>query len=418
MEWLDEVTSQTDSKPNGRVELQGPDDQYSDWKDVEQYLLPDTPLSSSNGQVYDRMDVLSEMIDLGLKPKSSFTKTRASQEPLPVSPPSSTSSLASQDAESTIAADESSMVLTAHGIPPAVRPLLNFVVWRTHHQKDVTAETEKYILVTNDPIIQKQAGKFGVRAKMLTQLSTILAKEGIKPSMNTPDSNGVFTVNGQKKNEEEEEEEADISDDEDRVVFDPSKRPGSSRGPKAQNRNSNPQTANVIDPDQFGRNNKTPTTKVDEHVPPTSPAPSSRGHRGGRGNFQGNNRGHFPIARQANHFGNSPETQRGRGNHAVNGRGPSHNTRTNGFTPNSPRGGSYHNAGRGIVNGVPTGPRGNPSFRARANTMPFGPRGGTSRNQFVQKPIDPDSFTRPSPFGRGRGRGAAMHRLWDPTSNG
>ena len=270
-------------------------------------------------------------------------------------------------------------------------------------------ESGKYILVTNDPIIQKQASKFGVRAKLLGQLETILAKAGIKSTVEpigAPFSNGI---NGHV-------DEDELSDDEDRVVFDPSKRPGSSRGLPPR-----PTNANVIDPDHFGRDYKIPAAK-----PPAGPLQANNtGFPRGRGHF-GNRRGRGPPLQPSpapNRFNASQGSQRGRGTAASPVRGVGFLPRAKGYMQPVSRGGAQNFPGRGVPNGIAPGARGgNPGFRGRgAQNLPFAPRGAgfnQSRNQFVQKPIDPDSYVRPSPFGRGRGRGAAMHRLWEPTSTG
>lgn len=417
LKWLDDITTLTSSKRCGRVELQGPEDQYSSWQDVERYLLPETPLSRSNGHGQDRVDAVSKMLDRNLNmdsSPSSSTKTQETKRSLSASPTTSASSLSSNNVESTMKADESSSTLSAHGIPPVVQPLLNFVVWRTHYQEDIDNGAEKYILVTNDPIIQKQASKFGVRVKLLSQLSAILAKEGLKPEMPEEALPTDTIVNG---HDVEGEEGEDISDDEDRVVFDPSKRPGSSRGfPPIKTQQ---QTANVIDPDHFGRDDKIPAIKS---TTPTGPA-NNLAQRASRGNFnvnRGNGQAHLSPPRQQTQVVSQPGPQRGRGGNTVNGRGTNLPHRGNARVQTHVRGVGHHGAGRASTN-VPMAPRGNSTFRGRANTIPFTPRGGTQntpRNQFIQKPIDPDSFARPTPFGRGRGRGAAMHRLWEPTSSG
>ena len=414
--WLDEVTTSTASKSSGRVQLQGPDDQYTTWQEVERYLLPDTPFSRANVNGTDRVDALSKMLDRNLNTNSSQTSspnTQTTHRSPSASPTSSASSLSSTAADTPVKADESSTALSAHGIPPSVRPLLNFVVWRTHHEDAIGIESGKYILVTNDPIIQKQASKFGVRAKLLAQLENILGKEGVK---RVDEGLQAPTM----KNFSSHSAEEDISDDEDRVVFDPSKRPTSSRGISGQ---TVPAISNVIDPDHFGRSEKVPIAKpaTPKSIPNTTTIP-----RDGRGNFA-NKRG-FPAHQHQNqHLGrmNAPNGLHivGRGATGNPARGAGFHPRGAGYAQSSIRGAVHHTPGRGVPNGAPVGPRGsNTTFRGRgAQSLPFVPRGNSaysSHNQFIPKPIDPDSFARPSPFGRGRGRGAAMYRLWEPANNG
>lgn len=71
LEWLDEVTSATENKSAGFVQLQGPDDRYTTWQEVEKYLLPETPLSALGG--HESLDGINEAFarDLELRPRSS-----------------------------------------------------------------------------------------------------------------------------------------------------------------------------------------------------------------------------------------------------------------------------------------------------------------------------------------------------------
>ena len=392
--------------------MQGPDDQYASWQDVEHYLLPETPLSHNNEHGQDRVDALSKMIDRNLSVDNSpsfSANPRESNHTSSALPPAFTSPILSNGTDLAMKADESSSALSAHGIPPTVRPLINFVVWRTHQQESGKVSTDKYILVTNDPIIQRQASKFGVRVKMLSQLSNILAKEGVKPSISSKESVTNFTINNHVVEE-------DLSEEEDRVVFDPKKRPGSSRGA----RQSQQQHTNIIDPDHFGRDDNVNPAK---QQPPNGPIKShtARGGRGNYNNTRGNSRIYNSPPQQQSHLAASQAIQRGRGGNVINGRGTTSQHRGNPHAQAYIRGTSHMNTGRGTPVGTPTAPRGNGAFRGRGTNIQHTPRGnltGQGRGQFIQKPIDPDSFARPSPFGRGRGRGASTHRLWEPTSSG
>ena len=555
LQWLDDITTITASHSEGRVELQGPDDQYRTWQEVERYLLPDTPFSRTNGQGQQRIDALSKMIDRGLNVSDfpSSTRTLGAKHSPSASLVSSTSSMESTEADVLNDADESSMVLSAHGIPPAIRPLLNFIVWRTHYQENVTFGSQKYILVTNDPIIQKQASKFGVRAKLLGQLANILAKEGIKPQKanglqpahalssdwgdSFKDPNQTFDVPDEVRGHHKKEDVKDQSDDEDQVVFDPSKRPGSSRGQANAANKLSRNTLNVIDPEHFGRNNdytKTAGFPIDGTM---NAFPYRNGREGSK-----NNRGHALAVKQS--FRGTPQSshQRGRGNrnpsnqvgcstvaqnagtissvitrdgkdgvaprnltaattslqphdnytpsqqpqelpvdhesqakmqstaevptqstpvtnfssNALRGRGGAHFSNPGpvvgpqhiGETPSQPvaprgrashrgsprgsranrnvqphtgRGGSASSGGPGSINGIPTGPRAGRNWGARAtraNAFHSGRAMITgARSPVVPKAIDPNSFARPRTYG-GRGRGAAIDRLWNPDSHG
>jgi len=382
--WLDHITSVTGSKAAGRVQLQGPDDLYQSWPEVEKYLLPDTPLSSQAGLQTE--EALSEalqehlIVDENLERVSEASKdttdARSKSPSIVGTVSSSTSPTLSQTAPAVTngtphlrhdshnsSINGSRTVVsppqqddcmhnpsTMLGIPAQVRPLLNFVVWRTHHEDPTIGGTGKYILLTNDPTTQRQAQKFGVRAKLLSQVRGIVARDNKVMSGSNGNASGVPTPT-KTGVEEAAVKPAEGDDDEDEVVFKPAQRPASSNGPKV--------AANVLDPDHFGR-----SASINVH----GDTPIGRGNfRNGRGNAfigRGNLHAHMaPIGPAANRTPAAPMTIRS--------------------LPNSPRG--------------------------RASSL----IGRQPRFQNNNRPIDPDSYTRPPPMMRGRGRGG-FRRLWEP----
>lgn len=290
------------------MQLQGSADEYSTWEEVEKFLLPDTPLTAGNGST--GVDALSKMLGQGLGLDVDAADS-ASLQPAQMSPsasPASTTSSLSTSVMNQSAKDECSAALTEHGIIPQARPLLNYTVWRNHHEDASFATPGKFILVTNDPIVQKQASKFGVRAKLLSQIQSILGKSVVPATgfdgSNSPEASHDTSLTMQ-----------DMSDDEEEVTFDPSQRPSSSRGPKPN--------SNVLDPDHFGRS------------PKSGPRITTSAKRG------------------------NPEQPR-RPNNATRGRG--HNSRANGFVANGFGGGRGYNG--------PVAPRGNGAPRVRGGMPP------------------------------------------------
>lgn len=379
--WLDHITSVTDNRVAGRVQLQEPDDQYQSWQEVEKYLLPETPLSLSNGA--DQVDALSEALNKSLTVKDLLPNGNSRSHPWEMhsSPSKGINGIVPNQA--------------AISPPAHLRPLLNFVVWRAHHEDLAFGSRSAFILLTNDPIIQKQASKFGVRAKLLSQLHNILVRDSDKlPNGLAIDSGSTLVTNGITKFDGQTEDE----DDEDEVVFDPLHRPGSSRGSKAN--------ANVIDPNHFGRSPQRgiprgrgrgiteiprltsplpqdATTPMHDPSPPhglspptRGPAPPVRSRRFPNSGF----RGHVSSSRGG--FG-----QEGRFFHGPYSRGAP-------IARSPPTGPAASQ--RGITSG-----RYSRNFRGRHVGSPF------------QRPIDPDSYARPQPAMR-RGRGVG-HRLWQPT---
>ena len=276
--WLDHITSVTGSKAAGRVQLQGPDDLYQSWPEVEKYILPDTPLSLQPGlqTEEDLSDALQEhlIVDENLERVSlgskDTTDTRSKSPSSVDTVSSSTSPTMSQTApvvendttnvrrnlhnspgngsDTTVGALQPNDCMnhpsTKPGIPAQVRPLLNFVVWRTYHEDPTIGGTGKYILLTNDALTQRQAQKFGVRAKLLSQVRAIVARDNKMTSGSNGTASG-FALSTKTGQEESAVTFADGDDDEDEVVFKPAQRPGSSHSSKA--------AANVLDPDHFGR---------------------------------------------------------------------------------------------------------------------------------------------------------------------
>lgn len=272
----------------GKVQLQGPDDQFATWREVERYKLPDTPLSSSR----DEMQALAHALerDLGMD-KGDLTSGLQSHgldcgSDSPSHSPASSLS-ASPEASNAKYRHQRGKSGSPSGIPQRVRPLINFVVWRAHHQDSSVEGSGHYILLTNDAVTQKQAQKFGIRAKQMSQVSAIVARNAGKrlslgaAAVETSDSEDDEDI-GLPPDERPAQEDAD-----DQVLFDPSKRPQSSR------------SMNVLDPNAFGRQPlKSPM------LAPTIPTHSSRGSSGAASRGRGSNgkrgqRGKGSTARNA-----------------------------------------------------------------------------------------------------------------------
>lgn len=369
LEWLDEITTSTEGQPVGRVELQGPDDQYKSWREVERYLLPDTPLSSGS------LDGVAEDMRGRLQIDDGWRKGATALRDASGSPTDSSSPESSPEAGRATLAEQNGSVHSRNpsqiatggvagtdGIPSSVRPLLNFVVWRTYHGDSTIAGSGKYILLTNERVTQRQAQKFGVRAKLLTQLSTIVSKT-------TP----AIVPNGTPASVDKpiEPREAADEEDEEEIVFNPAQRPTSSRGRNGILPNGNaPSNAKVLDPDHFGRSPGA--------APAVSPKPAP---------VQPHN--HNPMVKP---FQRGQHTQQ---SHRRPFEPANRGYPQQGFRGGRARGGSL---------------RGAPHVSARGG---FHVNGFGQAQQNYNKPIDPDSYARPPSM---RGRANAMRRLWNPNT--
>ncbi len=363
--WLDDVTSMPAVEAAHRVQLEGVDEAYPTWVEVEQFLLPETLLSMEDSESDDdeyHEDLESSFNALDVSDETSMSSTHSFEDP-PKTPESHKSFLAkhikpamenthqeraaSVNFESPDRTARNSAELDNAGktsknaVPVYLQPLFNHILWRINKEENPDAALESFILLTNDPVKQAIAQKFGVRAKRLEQLRDAVAREdrefknhltmhkleveSIAAKANL--SVAPVTTERPKSSPAAETKPEENSDDEDVVLF--------QRAPRGPAAITNGQR--VFDPNEFGRAN--------QHTSP----------RGGRG-------GHAPP--------------RGRGGPAFRGRGN--------FTPR----GAYVAPG--------------PAFRA-----PPAPRHDPNQ------PIDPNSFARPMPKASPV-RGGGRRKLWEP----
>ena len=355
----------------GEVQLEGVDEVYTTWPEVEHFLLPETLLSMEDSDSEDDdteyvEDLESSFNQLDVSDETSMSSSHSLDDP-PKSPQSvasvySATNLSPEHDErydpNGLAAIARTPNQTARNsaeitrmdkspkgsVPTYLRPLFNHILWRIHKEMNPDAALESFILLTNDPAKQTIAQKFGIRAKRLEQLRDAVAREDreyrnhmtvlkIESEQPNPPASTDQIVVEQKspvRPKSSHSNKRAESEDEDEVLL---KR--APRGPQAQNANSQ----RVFDPNDFGRSNQ------------------HHGVRGARGGFGG------------------PSGHRGRGIPA-RGRG--------GYPP---RGGAY------VASNLPFRP-------------PPVPR--VDPNQ----PIDPDSFARPSP--RANTVRGGRRRLWEP----
>lgn len=363
LKWLDDITSMPTI--DDRVQLEGVDEAYTTWEEVEQFLLPETLLSmeESESEEDDYVEDLESSFNaLDVSDETSVSSTH-SLERSPKSPregkvhlfqhdshdgksPSNSAAFAKPSSGYTsrsIVEQSRGPKSPKNSIPAQLRPFFNHILWRINKESNPGAALESFILLTNDPSKQAIAQKFGIRAKRLEQLRDAVAREDreYKNHLNMfkmeSGASGTNLDAEPKVSERPKSSHSSVSksavdsDDEDEVIL---KR--APRGPAQQN-----SSQRVFDPNDFGRTNQ---------------QKSPRGNRSGHA------------------------ASRARG---------------------SPRGGPSPRAGRGAFNPrgayVPPGP----SFRATST-----PRHDPNR------PIDPDSFARP-PVRGGVVRGN-RRSLWEP----
>lgn len=358
LDWLDDATSK---HPN-IVTLQGAEETYEKWSEVERFAVPRSLFSESDhiDAEYDdnSMSQLEEQTSHKLVlsetnrnrkgsissqasgsahsvAASSMQSVRSSLSALspPTSPLKSTATTTIEPASS---GKHDSQLSSSGSVHVRLQPLFNYILWRIHQELNPAAALETFIFLCNDPSKTNAAKGFDIRSKRLEQLRdvvgredreyrnrlSVLNKEGQQQAATTP---AVKTTKEPKS---------------------PPTAPAAMLG----------QQNAVMDPDAFSRSVQ-------------------------------------PVAKAGSAAPSSP-----RGNYVQPGRGA-----TRGNFRGSPR-------GRGALpNGTAPGRGGfgSPSTR----------RGGASAAQ-MDGQIDPNSFERPrgGNIARGGGAGAgAGRKLWVPT---
>ena len=350
-----------------RVLLEGVDEAYSTWEEVEKFMLPETLLSMDDSESEDddyHEDLESSFNALDMSDETSMSSTHSLENTAPRTPESPRSALSkskiANHEEATVEENSNALPLESpnrtarnsaelsreerspkRAVPAYLKPLFNHVLWRINKESNPDAALASYILLTNDPTKQMIASKFGIRAKRLEQLRDTVAREDreyknhltlhrIESESSMAKKSTPVTLKAAerpKSSHSNQDKPEEGSDDEDVVLFQ-----RAPRGPAAVANNQR-----VWDPNDFGR---------------TKQQQSSRGGRGGH------------VA------------PRGRGMPSPRGRGA--------FVPR----GAY----------VPPAPQ---------TRAPPAPRHDPNA------PIDPNSFARPvaraSPARGGSGR-----KLWEP----
>jgi hypothetical protein len=348
-----------------RVQLEGVDETYVTWDEVEEFMLPKTLLSMEDSDSdedyhedlessFNALDVsdetsMSSTHSLGESPRSlSSAKPDISivegimesqgldERAAPALFPKSPDRIARNSTD--VARGEKSH---RNGVPNHLHPLFNHILWRIHKESNPDAALESFILLTNDPAKQMIAQKFGIRAKRLEQLREAVAREDreyknhlamfkMESEVRTTKENQATSpkpAERPKSSHSNISKPAVDSDDEKEMLL--------KRAPRGPANPNNSQR--VLDPNDFGRTN--------QHRSP-------RGNRGGFGSPRG--RGGPPRGRGA-------------------------------FAPR----GAY----------VPPGP-------------PFRPPPAPAPSHDPNQPIDPDSFARPSI--RGSPMRGNRRTLWEP----
>ncbi|KAK4951332.1 hypothetical protein LTR10_010305 [Elasticomyces elasticus] len=369
LNWLDDATT---NYPHA-VTLQGGDQTYSRWAEVERFTVPRTLFSEQDHVEDEKLDAavdetdklaisdgghaspVSSAASLRSRPATASSTQSVRSSVSPVSPPTSPTKAASSPIKPTKSsgAAASPALTESASIPIRLQPLFNYILWRIHQELDPVAALESFIFLCNDPHKAHYAKGFDIRFKRLEQLREAVSREDRdfknRMSMQDRENQQVTPVTTPVLGEAKP-----VQDDE--VVYRPPP-----RAPAAMMQKTMP---NVIDPNAFGR---TP-------APRSAPQPAPRPE-------------HTILT------SNPPRP---------NNIGPARGGMNPGFPPRGAAMGGNFRGGRG-------------GGRGRGNFMPA--RGGfaptiRTLDQHTSSQIDPDSFSRPRSGGFA-GRGA--RKLWVPT---
>ncbi|EXJ79095.1 hypothetical protein A1O3_08596 [Capronia epimyces CBS 606.96] len=203
VKFLDRYTSSRGDLRHDPIILQGPDEQYTTWAEVEErYINENLKTAGTNEEesTLSAMDKEQEKdAELPLKERTgaggtlsqmlldrlNFTKEAAAASPTST-PPLSPASSGPQSSKTS--PEVKSAVMIAHDqtpVPPSLKPLLNSVVWYVHEKK--LPPNESVVFLTNSADTMHLARDFGVPTKNIHQLrSTLGLEDGEVSAQETP----------------------------------------------------------------------------------------------------------------------------------------------------------------------------------------------------------------------------------------
>lgn len=351
--------------------LQGGDQYFSNWNEVERFAVPRTLFSEHD---HVEADAASEANSMALETATKLTISEeqrkspissaasvvsgsASPSSLQsmrssisqISPPTSPVKAVASPAKHLASLDRSVDPVTSSSamVPTKLQSLFNYILWRIHQELDPAAALESFIFLCNDPNKVHYAKGFDIRSKRLEQLRETVGREH-------RDFNNRLALHNrenQQNNPAVTITPRALPEDDDEVVY----KPSVPRGPTAMIQ------PNVIDPNVFSRTPQAVAQADQSKLASQSPRMTNVQPHHARGGGQT-----VPFTPRGNPRGTFRGSPRGRASY-VPGRG--------GFATNNR-----------MANGVQT------------TVLPNGQ-------------IDPDSFSRP----RGSGyTGRGGRKLWVP----
>lgn len=319
LDWLDDATSK---HPN-IVTLQGAEETFEQWSEVEKFAVPPTMFSEADHiDVEDDDDSISQLeeqtshklvlSDLNRKGSTSSMASKSAHSAAPssmqsvrsslsaLSPPSSPlKPFVSTATEPAPSGKTDAQISNSSSVHVRLQPLFNYILWRIHQELNPAAALETFIFLCNDPSKTTAAKGFDVRSKRLEQLRDVvgredreyrnrlsmLNKEGQQQAVSAPATNSPKQPKQAKP-----------------------KSPPTAPAAMLDQQNA------VMDPNAFSRSVQ-PPAKSGATIPSSPRGNHAQPGRGGaRGNFRGSPRGRgaFPNGQTPARGGfGSPGTRRG-----------------------------------------------------------------------------------------------------------
>lgn len=323
--------------------IQGPEDEYATWEEVEAHYQANSTKEHTKGKKIEvtgdtekqekRTSAQGGALSQMLLDKLNFAGQTGNQSPN-ITPPLSPSTSGAQSSKTS---PEGNAVGTDNvdrsPVPPNFKPLFNPVVWHIHEK---TSSQDEVFFLTNSADIQHLARDFNVPTKTIHQLRSLIGTEAPQPK------NREKCTNADTSNEEPRGLFSyDDESDEEEVVFKPRGR-GAARATSSGRGGAHGSMRNKTGHHRSPRlsfSTPPPSTPNKPQIPVEEIDPDSFD----RGSF---GRGSMPLA-------NTGST----GNHAPNHfQGPSRgNPHRGGLPPTGPARGTYHRGSRGFERGAARG---------------------------------------------------------------
>lgn len=337
VKFLDKMTSGKSDLPNEPVILQGPDEQYATWQEVEAHYKHGAGEAAVQESVDKKEPEKQSETDTATKRTSGSALSQMLLDKLNFGPPAQTNSPGSTPPMSPSSSEPQSSktspeVRTASmapadksPVPPVLKVLLNPVAWYVHEKQH--GNTELFFL-TNSADTQHLARDFDIPTKTIHQMRNTIGMEASAPEQ-TKASKKQRSSSNLAETESKTLFSYDDESEEEEVIFKPRGR-GATRA-TANGRGSMRNKHQPRSPrPSFSSQPQTPTSATKPKIPIEEIDPDSFD----RGSF---GRGSGQLANVSNNIGNHVGQF---SSHRA------HGSPRGGFTPTGPsRGGNYRGRG-------------------------------------------------------------------------